>query len=259
MDQTKASFKTTEFWAMVGVITAILVASAVSDSLGDVRAWTLVAAVAIGYMISRGLAKAGTRYTGGEDLSAAAILFVARIAEQREAGAGPLEPGPGGESQEPANREERNQMAIKEPLPEQLQDEKPVESPANPQPDDTEQTRRTRDQHEAPGTGCKKHGGPHGRRHHEEAARRPQACLRKAGSQNHGNRRATKAGIEKSRRQGTSSRERDATSTDPGIRRSGLPRTGRAPIRRPRVALRRPRSRRRTPTGWQRLRGRGGS
>ena len=67
-DETKASFKTTEFWAMVGVITAILVASAVSDSLGDVRAWTLVAAVAIGYMISRGLAKAGTRYTGGEDV-----------------------------------------------------------------------------------------------------------------------------------------------------------------------------------------------
>ena len=68
MDETKASFKTTEFWAMVGVIAAILVASAVSDSLDDVRAWTLVAAVAIGYMLSRGLAKSGSRYSGGEDL-----------------------------------------------------------------------------------------------------------------------------------------------------------------------------------------------
>jgi hypothetical protein len=48
MDETKASFKTTEFWAMAAVIAAILIASAVSDSLGDVRAWTLVAAVAIG-------------------------------------------------------------------------------------------------------------------------------------------------------------------------------------------------------------------
>jgi hypothetical protein len=66
-DETKASFKSTEFWAMVIVIGAILIASAVSDSLGDVRAWTLVAAVAIGYMISRGLAKAGTTYMGGED------------------------------------------------------------------------------------------------------------------------------------------------------------------------------------------------
>jgi hypothetical protein len=66
-DETKLSLKTTEFWAMVGLIAAILIASAVSDSLGDVRAWTLVAAVAIGYMISRGLAKSGTKYVGGED------------------------------------------------------------------------------------------------------------------------------------------------------------------------------------------------
>lgn len=66
-DETKNAFKTTEFFAMVGVIGAILIASAVSDSLGDVRAWTLVAAVAIGYLVSRGLAKSGTKYVGGED------------------------------------------------------------------------------------------------------------------------------------------------------------------------------------------------
>jgi hypothetical protein len=66
-DETKHALKTTEFFAMVGVIAAILVASAVSDTFGDRRAWTLVAAVAIGYMISRGLAKSGTKYAGGED------------------------------------------------------------------------------------------------------------------------------------------------------------------------------------------------
>ena len=66
-DETKLSLKTTEFWAMAGLIAAILIASAVSDSLGDVRAWTLVAAVGIGYMISRGLAKSGTKYVGSED------------------------------------------------------------------------------------------------------------------------------------------------------------------------------------------------
>ena len=66
-DETKLSLKTTEFWAMGGVIAAILIASAVSDSLGDVRAWTLVAAVAIGYMISRGLAKSGTTYVGDDE------------------------------------------------------------------------------------------------------------------------------------------------------------------------------------------------
>jgi hypothetical protein len=62
-NETKLSFKTTEFWAMGGVIAAILIASAISDSLGDVRAWTLVAGVAAAYIISRGLAKAGSRYT----------------------------------------------------------------------------------------------------------------------------------------------------------------------------------------------------
>ncbi len=66
-DETKLSLKTTEFWAMGGVIAAILIAAAVSDSLGDVRAWTLVTIVAAAYIISRGLAKAGSRYSGGED------------------------------------------------------------------------------------------------------------------------------------------------------------------------------------------------
>ena len=67
LDETKHALKTTEFFAMVGVIAAILIATAVSDSLNDVRAWTLVAAVAVGYMVSRGLAKSGTKYVGGED------------------------------------------------------------------------------------------------------------------------------------------------------------------------------------------------
>jgi hypothetical protein len=68
IDETKLSLKTTEFWAMGGVIAAILIATAVSDSLDDVRAWTLVAAVAIGYMISRGLAKSGSRHTSRDTL-----------------------------------------------------------------------------------------------------------------------------------------------------------------------------------------------
>jgi hypothetical protein len=52
---------------MAVIIGAILIASAVSDTFGDRRAWTLVAAVAIGYMISRGLAKSGSKYVGDED------------------------------------------------------------------------------------------------------------------------------------------------------------------------------------------------
>jgi hypothetical protein len=56
--------KTTEFWAMLGLIVAILISTAVSDSLNDVRGWTLAAAVAIGYIISRGLAKSGSQSAG---------------------------------------------------------------------------------------------------------------------------------------------------------------------------------------------------
>jgi hypothetical protein len=51
---------TTEFWAMLVVIVAILVATAVSDSLNDTRGWLLVTVVATGYIVSRGIAKAGT-------------------------------------------------------------------------------------------------------------------------------------------------------------------------------------------------------
>jgi hypothetical protein len=59
-DETKWALLTTEFWAMVLLIAAILIASAISDSLDDVRAWTLVAIVGTGYILSRGVAKAGT-------------------------------------------------------------------------------------------------------------------------------------------------------------------------------------------------------
>jgi hypothetical protein len=58
-DETKWSLLTTEFWAMVAVIAAILIAAAVSDTLNDRRAWLLVTIVATGYIVSRGIAKAG--------------------------------------------------------------------------------------------------------------------------------------------------------------------------------------------------------
>ena len=66
-DETKNALKTTEFFAMVAVNAAILIAAWVSDSLDDVRAWTLVAAVSIGYIISRGLAKSGSTNVCGDD------------------------------------------------------------------------------------------------------------------------------------------------------------------------------------------------
>ena len=70
-EETKASFLTTEFWAMLGVIAAILVAAQQADNFDAPRAWTLVAAVAIGYMVSRGLAKSGTAYRDRDRLGSA--------------------------------------------------------------------------------------------------------------------------------------------------------------------------------------------
>lgn len=70
--ETKHALKTTEFWVFAAVITALMVASYVigNDSGGtggddDIfradEAWRLATFLTIGYLISRGLAKAGSR------------------------------------------------------------------------------------------------------------------------------------------------------------------------------------------------------
>ena len=59
-DETKWAPLTTEFAAMVILIVVLLIASAISDSLDDVRAWTLVTVIGAAYILSRGLAKSGT-------------------------------------------------------------------------------------------------------------------------------------------------------------------------------------------------------
>ena len=62
-DETKWAPLTTEFAAMVILIIAVLIASAVSDSLDDIRAWTLVTVIGAAYILSRGIAKAGTGHS----------------------------------------------------------------------------------------------------------------------------------------------------------------------------------------------------
>lgn len=61
-DETKPSFKTTELLTMLGIVAAILIAAASADNFDAPRAWTLVAVVASAYMVSRGLAKSGSRH-----------------------------------------------------------------------------------------------------------------------------------------------------------------------------------------------------
>jgi hypothetical protein len=64
--ETKAAFKTTEFFAYIGVLIAVLIAAAVVDhsdagSLGARQAWLYATILTVGYMVSRGLAKSGSR------------------------------------------------------------------------------------------------------------------------------------------------------------------------------------------------------
>ncbi|GLZ00681.1 hypothetical protein [Actinoplanes sp. NBRC 103695] len=71
--ETKAAFKTTEFIVYVAMTVAILIASVAVDGNGDGdngasgdyfradRAWLYITLLTIGYMVSRGLAKSGSR------------------------------------------------------------------------------------------------------------------------------------------------------------------------------------------------------
>jgi hypothetical protein len=74
--ETKQAFKTTEFWAMVGLIVAILISAAVikggdngTDEFIARQAWLYVSILGAGYFISRGLAKSGSSEPYTDDLS----------------------------------------------------------------------------------------------------------------------------------------------------------------------------------------------
>jgi hypothetical protein len=68
MSETKVGYKTTEFIVYVAAVLAVLIASNMvgldenhRDYFPADRAWLYVTLLTIGYMISRGLAKAGSR------------------------------------------------------------------------------------------------------------------------------------------------------------------------------------------------------
>ena len=72
--ETKAAFKTTEFYAYVAVLVGVLIAGLVTKSgsghddrflANDV--WLYATVLTVGYMISRGLAKAGSRQPYDDD------------------------------------------------------------------------------------------------------------------------------------------------------------------------------------------------
>jgi hypothetical protein len=72
--ETKSAFKTTEMIAYVVAVVGVLIAAAIVDEsnaggLGAKQAWLYVTILTVGYMISRGLAKSGTRQPYDEDRS----------------------------------------------------------------------------------------------------------------------------------------------------------------------------------------------
>lgn len=66
--ETKASVKTTEFFAYIAILVAIFIAGLVTKAGSDghdvfraSQVWLYATVLSIGYMVSRGLAKAGSR------------------------------------------------------------------------------------------------------------------------------------------------------------------------------------------------------
>ncbi len=59
--ETKPFYLTSEFVGAVLVIAGVAITAASSDAFGAWRAWILISAVTIGYLVSRGIAKSGTR------------------------------------------------------------------------------------------------------------------------------------------------------------------------------------------------------
>jgi hypothetical protein len=60
--ESKSAYKTTEFVVYVLAVLGVLIASMIVDqSFGADPAWRYVTYLTVGYMISRGLAKAGSR------------------------------------------------------------------------------------------------------------------------------------------------------------------------------------------------------
>ena len=84
--ETKQAFKTTEFWAYIAAVIGVLIAAQIvtsgngsgggADNNGDAfdasRAWLYITILTVGYMASRGFAKAGSRepfWRGGDNES----------------------------------------------------------------------------------------------------------------------------------------------------------------------------------------------
>ena len=75
-DETKPAYKTTEFIAYIGILVGLFIAGAVvkggedgTDEFMSPEVWLFAVILTFGYMLSRGIAKSGSRhrYTDDDD------------------------------------------------------------------------------------------------------------------------------------------------------------------------------------------------
>jgi len=59
--ETKSFLLTSEFWVAVGAAAAVLAAAYVLDDIAETTGWRFATWIAIGYIVSRGIAKAGSQ------------------------------------------------------------------------------------------------------------------------------------------------------------------------------------------------------
>jgi hypothetical protein len=59
--ETKPFFLTSEFFGALVAIAGIAITAASSEAFGAWRAWILITAITVAYLVSRGIAKSGTR------------------------------------------------------------------------------------------------------------------------------------------------------------------------------------------------------
>lgn len=66
-DETKSAYKTTELLVLLATVIGVVTVARTSDHLDTQWATGFITALAIGYMLSRGIAKSGSGHRDGDD------------------------------------------------------------------------------------------------------------------------------------------------------------------------------------------------
>ena len=100
--ETKHAFKTTEFWIYLAILLGLMIAGIVADAdegsevdgFGANQVWLYAVILTFGYLVSRGLAKSGSRDPYWEDTSSGVEEDDASLGDRVKAAAQVLKDGP---------------------------------------------------------------------------------------------------------------------------------------------------------------------